>query len=76
MTDITIWLKQKIYNLTLMSLHSIDEEFGNKPLMTPEDEEEINNEKLPNLPILRCENTVLFPGVVLPIRPVGINLLN
>ncbi|MBC8768736.1 endopeptidase La [Arenibacter sp. BSSL-BM3] len=51
-----------------MSLHGIDEESELIPLMTPEDEEEINNEKLPEtLPILPLRNTVLFPGVVIPI---------
>ena len=38
------------------------------PLMTPEDEEIINNESVPTtLPILPLRNTVLFPGVVIPI---------
>ena len=36
--------------------------------MTPEDEIEINKEELPlTLPILSLRNTVLFPGVVIPI---------
>jgi ATP-dependent Lon protease len=36
--------------------------------MTPEDEEEIKNEDVPEvLPILPLRNTVLFPGVVIPI---------
>ncbi|MFI5203694.1 MAG: endopeptidase La [Flavobacteriales bacterium] len=38
------------------------------PLITPEDEEQMNKELLPvELPILPVRNTVLFPGVVLPI---------
>ncbi|SMO65774.1 endopeptidase La [Solitalea koreensis] len=38
------------------------------PLMTPEDEEEMNKEEMPEaLPILPLRNTVLFPGVVIPI---------
>src|SRR2546430_17378373 len=38
------------------------------PLMSSEDEEEMNNEALPEvLPILPLRNTVLFPGVVIPI---------
>jgi ATP-dependent Lon protease len=48
--------------------------------MTPEDEEEINNEPLPiSLPILPLRNTVLFPGVVVPItagRDKSIQLIN
>jgi ATP-dependent Lon protease len=51
-----------------MSLQEIGEEAELIPLMTPEDEEEINNESLPDtLPILPLRNTVLFPGVVIPI---------
>jgi ATP-dependent Lon protease len=38
------------------------------PLITSEDEEQMNNEETPPvLPILPIRNTVLFPGVVLPI---------
>lgn len=38
------------------------------PLLSPEEEEEIHNEGIPEiLPILPVRNTVLFPGVVLPI---------
>lgn len=38
------------------------------PLITAEDEEQMNNEETPPvLPILPIRNTVLFPGVVLPI---------
>ncbi len=38
------------------------------PLMSSEDEEEMNNEQVPDvLPILPLRNTVLFPGVVIPI---------
>ena len=38
------------------------------PLLSQEDEEQINNEKVPtSLPILPLRNTVLFPGVVIPI---------
>ena len=62
-----------------MSLQGIDEDAELIPLMTAEDEEEINNEKLPNtLPILPLRNTVLFPGVVIPItagRDKSINLI-
>jgi ATP-dependent Lon protease len=48
--------------------------------LTPEDEEEMNNEELPaSLPILPLRNTVLFPGVVIPIsagRDKSIKLIN
>jgi len=38
------------------------------PLMSSEDEEQMNNEAFPEqLPILPLRNTVLFPGVVIPI---------
>lgn len=38
------------------------------PLLTPEDEESMNREVLPeSLPILPLRNTVLYPGVVIPI---------
>ncbi len=48
--------------------HMMDEDTDFIPLMTPEDEEELHNEDLPEvLPILPLRNTVLFPGVVIPI---------
>jgi len=47
---------------------AIDEETEFIPLMTSEDEEEMNQEKTPDeLSILPLKNTVLFPGVVIPI---------
>ena len=56
----------KLDNLSLQ--HILDEDADLIPLMTPEDEEEINNEDIPDiLPILPLRNTVLFPGVVIPI---------
>ncbi len=62
-----------------MSLQSIDEDAELIPLLSPEDEEEMANEKLPEtLPILPLRNTVLFPGVVIPItagRDTSINLI-
>lgn len=47
---------------------AIDEETEFIPLMTTEDEEEMNQEETPaDLAILPLRNTVLFPGVVIPI---------
>jgi ATP-dependent Lon protease len=59
----------KFINIDNLSLQNIlDEDAELIPLMTPEDEEEINNEDVPaTLPILPLRNTVLFPGVVIPI---------
>ena len=56
-------------NIDSLSLqHILDEDAELIPLMTPEDEEEINKEEIPEiLPILPLRNTVLFPGVVIPI---------
>ena len=46
----------------------IDEGTEFIPLLSPEDEEKLEKEKLPEqLPILPLRNTVLFPGVVIPI---------
>ena len=71
--------KSNFLNMDSMSLQGIDEDSELIPLMTPEDEEEINNESLPEtLPILSLKNTVLFPGVVIPItatRDKSINLI-
>ena len=59
----------KFLNIDSMSLqHMLDEDSELIPLMTPEDEEEIKKESIPEvLPILPLRNTVLFPGVVIPI---------
>ncbi len=47
---------------------AIDEGAEFIPLMTSEDEEEMEKEETPeSLPILPLRNTVLFPGVVIPI---------
>ncbi|GAB2684417.1 endopeptidase La [Mucilaginibacter koreensis] len=50
------------------ALPIINEDSEFFPLMSTEDEEEMNNQQVPNvLPILPLRNTVLFPGVVIPI---------
>ncbi|WP_242695962.1 endopeptidase La [Desertivirga brevis] len=50
------------------SLPIINEDTEFFPLMSQEDEEEMNNEQTPDvLSILPLRNTVLFPGVVIPI---------
>ena len=72
--------RTKFTDLDSLSLQGIDEDAELIPLMTPEDEEEINKENLPEeLPILPLRNTVLFPGVVIPItagRDTSIKLIN
>jgi ATP-dependent Lon protease len=51
-----------------LSLQDIESDADLIPLMTTEDEEALENEALPNaVPILPLRNTVLFPGVVIPI---------
>ena len=55
-------------NLDNLSLQDIESEADLIPLLTPEDEEALEREDLPNeVPILPLRNTVLFPGVVIPI---------
>ena len=72
--------KRDFFTIDSLSSQDIDENSELIPLMTPEDEEEINNEALPeSLPILSLRNTVLFPGVVIPItagRDKSIKLIN
>jgi len=72
--------RSKLTTLDSLSFQEINEEADLIPLMTPEDEEAMNKEKLPEiLPILPLRNTVLFPGVVIPItagRDKSIKLLN
>ena len=71
---------QKIIAFDNLSLQEFDTEAELIPLLTPEDEEEMANEELPAfLPILPLRNTVLFPGVVIPItagRDKSIKLIN
>ena len=63
-----------------MSQPDFDAESEFIPLLTPEDEEEMKNEVLPeSIPILPLRNTTLFPGVVIPIsagRDKSIRLIN
>ena len=61
--------KSKIIKLDSLSFQNImNEDSELIPLMTPEDEEIINKESVPKiLSILPLRNTVLFPGVVIPI---------
>ena len=70
----------KILTLDNLSLQEFDTETDLIPLLTPEDEEEMNNEELPDsLSILPLRNMVLFPGVVIPItagRDKSIKLIN
>src|SRR5690606_8917304 len=72
--------KSKIIDIDSLSFQMIDEETELIPLMTPEDEATIRKEEFPEeLPILPLRNTVLFPGVVIPItagRDKSIKLIN
>jgi len=56
-------------NIDIMSLDDFSDESDFIPLMTNEDEKALEKETLPEvLPILPLTNTVLFPGVVIPIN--------
>ncbi len=70
----------KILTIDNLSLQEFDSDAELIPLLTPEDEEEMNTEELPEmLPILPLRNMVLFPGVVIPItagRDKSIKLIN
>ena len=72
--------QHKILTLDNMSLQDFGSDAELIPLLTPEDEEEMNNEELPqSLAILPLRNMVLFPGVVIPItagRDKSIKLIN
>lgn len=68
----------KLDFIGLNSMISEDAEFI--PLLSKDDEDQMNNESVPEtLPILPIRNTVLFPGVVIPItvgRDKSIMLVN
>ncbi|PKA84291.1 ATP-dependent Lon protease [Ulvibacter sp. MAR_2010_11] len=72
--------KTKLTTIDSLSFQELKEDAELIPLMTPEDEEAMHNEELPEiLPILPLRNTVLFPGVVIPItagRDKSIKLIN
>ena len=72
--------QHKIITLDNLSAQEFDSESELIPLLTPEDEEEMNKEELPeSIFILPLRNTVLFPGVVIPItagRDKSIKLIN
>ena len=70
----------KVKTLDSLSLQELEQDAELIPLMTAEDEDAMNKEELPEiLPILPLRNTVLFPGVVVPItagRDKSIKLIN
>ncbi len=73
-------MKDFLYDLKKYDIPGIlEEDTEFIPLLSPEDEEQMNAEALPDiLSILPLRNTVLFPGVVIPItvsRDKSINLV-
>jgi ATP-dependent Lon protease len=68
MTEKYPMARSKFITFDKLSLQELDQDSELIPLLSPEDEQEMNNEELPEtLPILPLRNTVLFPGVVIPI---------
>ena len=72
--------KLNLETIDSLSLQDLHEDAELIPLLTPEDEDAMHKEALPeSLPILPLRNTVLFPGVVIPIsagRDKSIQLIN
>jgi ATP-dependent Lon protease len=61
-------MKKNIQEQNLYLSDILDSETEFIPLLSSEDEETMNSEEIPEiLPILPLRNTVLFPGVVIPI---------
>ncbi len=72
--------KSKLTSLDKLSFQDLEGDAEFIPLMSAEDEDAMHRENLPDtLPILPLRNTVLFPGVVIPItagRDKSIKLIN
>tara|TARA_R110002124_G_scaffold254044_3_gene419519 strand:- start:18630 stop:21080 length:2451 start_codon:yes stop_codon:yes gene_type:complete len=72
--------KTKVRTLDSLSFQELQEDADLIPLLSAEDEDAMQKEDLPDiLPILPLRNTVLFPGVVIPItagRDKSIKLIN
>ena len=65
---VLVMTKAIFSSLDDFSLDNVGSEAELIPLMTSEDEEALEKEELPKVvPLLPIKNTVLFPGVVIPI---------